>query len=98
MEKSLDKVGKKMGKVLTGEGEEGRFTKAIEHQTEKIPSGVFLTAGVSAIAASLAFKACGMSKTANFIGLWTPTILVLGLYNKLVKLEGHERDSESSMH
>jgi hypothetical protein len=26
----------------------------------------------------------------NFIGHWPVNILVLGLYNKLVKLEGHD--------
>lgn len=72
-------------------GEEGRWTKMIEHQTEKIPSGAFLAAGLSAVGLSLALKAIGFPKTANFVGLWTPTILIMGLYNKLVKVEGSER-------
>jgi hypothetical protein len=27
----------------------------------------------------------------NFIAQWVPTWLIIGLYNKLVKLEGHDR-------
>jgi hypothetical protein len=32
----------------------------------------------------------GEDKTANFVGQWAPTFLILGLYNKLVKLEGSD--------
>ena len=39
---------------------------------------------------SLAMKASRKNDTANFIGQWVPTILILGLYNKLVKLEGSD--------
>ena len=77
--------------MTTERGKEGLFTKAIEQQTEKIPSGFFLTLGMSAVAASLVLKVLGQDKTANFVGLWTPTILLLGIYNKIVKTEGSER-------
>lgn len=77
------------------EGKEGPMTKAIEKQTVKIPSGVFLVGGASAALGSLIIKSCGMHKTANFVAQWTPTILILGLYNKLVKVEGSERQEEN---
>jgi hypothetical protein len=32
----------------------------------------------------------GQRNVANFVGQWAPTILIMGLYNKLVKLEGSE--------
>jgi hypothetical protein len=32
----------------------------------------------------------GQRNVANFVGQWVPTILIIGLYNKLVKLEGSE--------
>ncbi len=32
-----------------------------------------------------------MQLVSNFIGQWAPTLLVLGLYNKLVKVAGHDR-------
>ena len=35
-------------------------------------------------------KMAGRDKDAEFIGHWVPTILILGLYNKLVKLQGSD--------
>jgi len=32
----------------------------------------------------------GDDRKANFIGHWAPTFLLLGLYNKMVKLHGSE--------
>jgi hypothetical protein len=33
----------------------------------------------------------GRGKWGNFIAQWVPTVLTLGVYNKLVKFEGHDR-------
>ena len=71
--------------------EEGFTTKMIESQTARVPSGTFLTAGLGGVALSLMFLLSGRRNLANFVGLWVPTILIMGLYNKLVKLEGSER-------
>jgi hypothetical protein len=38
----------------------------------------------------LFFQVTGDEKKANFVGHWAPTFLLLGLYNKLVKLHGSE--------
>ncbi len=84
-------VSETMDQFGTRRGKEGEWTKMIEHQTEKIPSVAFLVAGMSAVGLSLGLKAMGFGKTANFVGLWTPTFLLLGLYNKIVKVEGSER-------
>jgi hypothetical protein len=73
----------------SGEGE-GATTKFIESQTAKIPSGTFLTLGIGAMALSWLMLLTGQRNIANFLGTWVPTILILGLYNKLVKLEGSE--------
>jgi hypothetical protein len=40
---------------------------------------------------SLACQLAGRGKWGNFIADWVPTWLIIGLYNKLVKLEGHQR-------
>lgn len=69
---------------------EGKMTKAIERQTSKVPSGFFLALAAVSIAASLGLQMAGRHRESNFVGLWVPTILLLGLYNKLVKLEGSE--------
>lgn len=69
---------------------EGPVARAIEKQTAKLPSDLFLWAAVGSIAISLAFKLARKDDKALFVGQWPPTFLLLGLYNKLVKLEGHE--------
>lgn len=69
---------------------EGRTTKAIESYTGELPSGTFLTVAIGAIAISLLLMLTGRRDLANFVGQWAPTILIMGLYNKLVKLEGSE--------
>ncbi len=70
--------------------EEDRWTTAIEDATKKIPSGAFLGFALCSIGASAFFAATGRTRAANFIGLWAPTILIMGMYNKLVK--EHEPD------
>jgi hypothetical protein len=72
------------------EHKEGPVAKAIEQQTAKLPSDLFLWAAVGSIAISLAFKLAGKDDKALFVGQWPPTFLLLGLYNKLVKLEGSD--------
>jgi hypothetical protein len=74
-----------------GQHEEGMVAKAIEGHTAKVPSDVFLWIAGGAVAGSLALKAFGKNETANFVGMWVPTVLILGVYNKMVKLLGHDR-------
>lgn len=64
---------------------EGRTTSKVESQTSKVPSLAFMGLAVGAMAASAALVASGRKQTGNFIGQWAPTILIVGLYNKLVK-------------
>jgi hypothetical protein len=72
------------------EHREGVIARSIEQQTAKLPSDVFLWAAFGSIGASLTFKAAGKDHAALFVGQWAPTFLLLGLYNKLVKLHGSE--------
>jgi hypothetical protein len=69
---------------------EGFLAKAIEEQTAKLPSDVFLWAACGSMAGSLLLQVMGEDKKATFIGQWAPTLLILGLYNKMVKLHGSE--------
>jgi hypothetical protein len=69
---------------------EGRVAKAIENQTAKVPSDVFLWAAFGSMAASLALQMLGKKEQSNFVGQWAPTLLILGLYNKLVKVAGSD--------
>jgi hypothetical protein len=72
------------------EHSEGPVARAIEEQTAKLPSDAFLWAAGASIAASLILKILDKHHEALFVGQWAPTILILGLYNKLVKLHGSD--------
>jgi hypothetical protein len=72
------------------EHREGSVARSIEQQTAKLPSDLFLWAAFGSIAGSLAFNVSGKSHAALFVGQWAPTFLLLGMYNKLVKLHGSE--------
>src|SRR3954452_18157303 len=69
---------------------EGYIAKTIEEQTAKLPSDIFLWAACGSIVGSLALEIAGEEKKAMFVGQWAPTFLILGLYNKLVKLHGSD--------
>jgi hypothetical protein len=75
---------------------EGPVASMIESQTAKLPSDLFLWAALGSMAVSATLKILGKSHTALFIGQWAPSFLLLGLYNKLVKLEGHDGEDDAS--
>lgn len=79
-----------MAPNLNPEHEEGKVAKAIEKQTAKIPSDVYLWAALSAMGVSLVLQLTGAKPKSLFIGQWAAPFLILGLYNKIVKLEGHD--------
>ncbi len=71
---------------------EGSTTKAIEHQTIKIPSSYFLVAAGGAVVLSLGIALMSEKKGwANFVGNWVPSLLLLGVYNKIVKTHGSDK-------
>jgi hypothetical protein len=72
------------------EHREGMVARAIEQQTAKLPSDTFLWLAAASIAGSVTLKSLGRSHDALFVGQWVPTFLILGLYNKLVKVAGSD--------
>lgn len=72
------------------EHKEGPLATMIEEQTAKIPSDVFLWTAIGAIAVSAVLQIAGGRHKSLFVGQWVAPFLLLGLYNKLVKLEGHD--------
>ncbi len=64
---------------------EDRGTEMVERQTAKVPSLVFLGLALGAMAASAALVLTGRRRLGTFIGQWAPSILIMGLYNKLAK-------------
>jgi len=45
---------------------------------------------VGVMAGSLALQMMGKKEQSNFVGQWAPTLLILGLYNKIVKVAGSD--------
>ncbi|MBI3541998.1 MAG: hypothetical protein HY075_01805 [Deltaproteobacteria bacterium] len=71
---------------------EGKMTRAVEEQTAKIPSIGYLGFAVTTMAASAALAFVFRKREwANFVGLWAPSILIMGLYNKIVKLQDEQQ-------
>ncbi len=69
---------------------EGKVARAIETQTAKLPSDLFLWAAVGSMGLSLSLQLLGRSHLSNFVGQWAPTFLLLGVYNKIVKVAGSD--------
>ena len=70
---------------------EGRVARSIEQQTAKLSSDTFLWIALGSMATSAALQAMGNKHVSLFVGQWAPTLLIMGLYNKLVKQLGSDR-------
>jgi hypothetical protein len=79
-----------MGLNVNAEHKEGKVAKLIEEQTAKVPSDVFLWASMGAMGVSLILQLMGQKHKSLFLGQWAAPFLLMGIYNKLVKLEGHD--------
>lgn len=78
---------------------EGTLTKKVEKVTAKVPSLGFLGLALGSMAISAGLATLTRKKEmANFVGLWVPTLMLVGIYNKLVKLEGSDRFEKESFH
>jgi len=74
--------------VLRTEHVEGGFTRLIEQQAARVPSDFFLFVSFSAMLASLVAEITGRRRFSRFVGMWPAPLLVMGVYNKLVKTFG----------
>lgn len=72
---------------------EGTVARTIEQQTAKLPSDVFLWAAIGSIGVSLVLELSGKTEKSHFVGQWVAPFLLLGVYNKLVKVGGSDRIS-----
>ena len=73
---------------------EGIVARTIEQQTAKLPSDIFLWGALGSIGVSLFFELKGNAEKSRFVGQWVSPFLLLGVYNKLVKLAGSDRVSK----
>ena len=79
------------GPQEAAEHSEGVVARTIEQQTAKLPSDVFLWAAAGSIGVSAILQVMGKQKVSLFVGQWVAPFLLLGLYNKVVKVAGSDR-------
>ncbi len=72
------------------EHKEGPVAETIEQETAKLPSDVFLWASIGSMTASLILKILKKNDTALFVGQWAAPFLLFGVYNKIIKVGGHD--------
>lgn len=87
---ATENIAKEPRTTPRAEHREGTVARTIEQQTAKLPSDTFLWTALGAIGISLALATAGKGKAATFVGQWAPTLLILGVYNKLVKIQGSD--------
>ena len=67
---------------------EGDLTLKLEEQTSKLPSSSWLGLALGSMVVSAGIAIFSKKKEfANFVGLWAPSFLLIGIYNKIVKIE-----------
>jgi hypothetical protein len=71
---------------------EGKVARILEEQTAKIPSDIYLWTAVGTMALSLGLFIAKQKHASVFFGQWAPSLLIIGLYNKLVKVQGHDKE------
>src|ERR1700712_5185166 len=91
MQQDISNYESESDKVQTGP-KEGDLTIRIENETSKLPSSLFLPLALGSIALSFCARLAGSKSTSLFVGQWVSPFLLLGIYNKLVKLEGHDAE------
>jgi hypothetical protein len=79
-----------MRTITPPEHQEGVVARTIEQQTAKLPSDTFLWLAGASMATSLTLKLMGKNHDALFVGQWAAPFLLLGIYNKIVKVAGSD--------
>jgi hypothetical protein len=77
-------------RVAKGEAQEDQITAAIEKCTAQVPSSVYLALALASMGVSLGLSVAKKQHGALFVGQWAAPFLLLGVYNKLVKIHGSD--------
>ena len=80
-----------------GTAPEGKVAKAIEKRTMKLPSDLFLWSAVAAIGGAAILRLMGKKDEAIFVGEWVAPFMLLGIYNKIVKVAGSDREERGDV-
>ena len=84
-------MNKGQGGVSAAQHAEGPIARTIEQQTAKLPSDVFLWGALGSIGASAILQIMGKKNASLFVGDWVAPLLLFGVYNKIVKVQGSDR-------
>jgi hypothetical protein len=85
----------KKNKMKNNNQQEGEVAKTIEKYTSKIPSDVYLWGGLGLLASAVILQAFRQKHAGLMIGQIATPILLMGVYNKLVKQQGHDINEKS---
>lgn len=78
--------------------EDAKVAKVAEIKSKEVPTSIFITLAGAAIALSLGLAMSKKKKSwAIFVGQWAPTILLFGIYDKIVKTNDNSKDEHKSL-
>lgn len=83
----MDLTTEQSSKKMSAKNKTELPNEFIEEKAKKVPNLLFLTLALGSMAGSLVLALNKQKEVANFIGQWVPTLLIFGLYNKIVKVE-----------
>ena len=69
---------------------DGKIAKEIESYTASVPSDAYLWSAFGVMGISLTLKILQKNDLALFVGQWAAPILLMGVYNKIVNVEGSD--------
>lgn len=73
---------------------EPEIGKQMLEQTARIPFSAYLGLAIGSMVLSAALALFANRKEfANFVGLWAPSFLLMGIYNRIAKLENFDPSS-----
>jgi hypothetical protein len=97
VERFRSTVGKKLDDISDdvedSSRREGALTRGLEKVAAALPSTTWLAFAGASMVASVALQLMRKKHGALFMGVWVPSFLLLGVYNKLVKVAGTDRAS-----
>ena len=73
------------------EQSEDFMTRTLENQAAKVPSDIWLFAALGAMGVSLYLQMQCKKEDSQFVGQWAAPLMLIGVYNKLVKIASADR-------
>jgi len=80
-------------RVAKGEVQEDQITAAMEKCTAQVPSSLYLGLALASMGLSLGLSLAKKSHSSLFVGQWAAPFMLIGIYNKIVKLHGSDSSS-----